>query len=201
MIHLGEYVFPGPRSCVSSPIAVGYLSERCKKLRPCGAGLGLPAFPSKPRHSNRAGASRNFLLQAGFTGHKSPLRRRTAGENEKSSANQLTGTHFCVDSVGNSCGSGGRSGRRHYHGTRTEFVGEPIIDVVLRRDEAHSRSCYRSQSSSSAPRSVFSSRYLTITGVYSESFHSAPLPFVTAREPGTTTAFSGTSSGLSGLAR
>ncbi len=62
-------------------------------------------------------------------------------------------------------------------------------------------SFHRSQSSSSTPRSVFSSRYLTMTGVYSERFHSCPLPLVTAREPGTTTAFSGTSRGRSGAAR
>src|SRR5579864_7181040 len=52
---------------------------------------------------------------------------------------------------------------------------------------------YLSQSSSSMPRSVFSSRYFTMTGVYSERFQSAAAPFFTAREPGTTTAFSGTS--------
>ena len=59
----------------------------------------------------------------------------------------------------------------------------------------------RSQSSSSIPRSVFSSRYFTITGVYNEIPHSAAAPFFTARDPGTTTAPSGTSSGVSGVAR
>ena len=49
---------------------------------------------------------------------------------------------------------------------------------------------------SSTPRSVRSSRYFTITGVYSDSPHSAALPLVIAREPGTTTASSGTRSGL-----
>lgn len=64
-----------------------------------------------------------------------------------------------------------------------------------------SHNSYRNQSSSSMPRSVFSSRYFTMTGVDSERFHSAAAPFFTARDPGTTTAFSGTSSDASAVAR
>src|SRR4030095_1438986 len=45
--------------------------------------------------------------------------------------------------------------------------------------------------------SVFSSRYLTITGVDRLSPHCGPIPCVTARDPGTTTAPSGTTSGAS----
>src|SRR5215467_11851570 len=63
-------------------------------------------------------------------------------------------------------------------------------------DEA-ARECYRIHASSSVRVSVRESRYLTITGVASESCHSGPLPAVTARAPGTTTAPSGTTSGRS----
>ena len=43
-------------------------------------------------------------------------------------------------------------------------------------------------SSNTNESSVFSSRYLTMTGAARLNPHSAPLPFETAREPGTTTA-------------
>src|SRR5207253_680111 len=57
---------------------------------------------------------------------------------------------------------------------------------------------YRSHRSSSVRASVRSSRYLTMTGVASDRPHSFPAPTVTAREPGTTTAPSGTMSGCPG---
>ena len=59
---------------------------------------------------------------------------------------------------------------------------------------------YRSRSSSWILVSVFSSRYFTITGVYSEIPQSTPLPRVIARDPATTTAPSGTISGWSSVA-
>src|SRR5262249_45100087 len=59
----------------------------------------------------------------------------------------------------------------------------------------------RSRSSSSMLWSVFWSRYFTITGVYNDKFHSAALPLLMARAPGTTTAFSGTARGRSRSAR
>ena len=63
--------------------------------------------------------------------------------------------------------------------------------------EGSETSPYRSKSSNSTPLSVFSSRYLIITGVYTLSPHSAALPLVIARAPATTTALSGTTSGPS----
>src|SRR5690606_9085819 len=51
---------------------------------------------------------------------------------------------------------------------------------------------HRIQVSSSVRVSVRSSRYFTMTGVASESPHSRPVPTVTCRAPGTTTAPSGT---------
>ena len=60
---------------------------------------------------------------------------------------------------------------------------------------------YRSKSSNSTPLSVFSSRYFTMTGVYTLSPHSAALPLVIARAPATTTAPSGTTSGSVSVAR
>src|SRR5262249_27645079 len=59
------------------------------------------------------------------------------------------------------------------------------------------RERYRIHASSSVRVSVRESRYLTMTGVASESCHSGPLPAVTARAPGTTTAPSGITSGRS----
>jgi hypothetical protein len=53
----------------------------------------------------------------------------------------------------------------------------------------------RNASSSAALASVFSSRYLMITGAYTDNPHSMALPRPSDREPGTTTAFSGTTSG------
>src|ERR1700679_1519865 len=53
----------------------------------------------------------------------------------------------------------------------------------------------RSRSSSCARKSVFSSRYFTITGAYSDKPQSFPLPREIGRDPGTTTALSGTISG------
>src|SRR6185437_4102424 len=60
---------------------------------------------------------------------------------------------------------------------------------------------YRSQLSSAVARSVFSSRYFTMTGVWSESPSPAAQPPFTARAPGTTTAPAGISSGDSPLDR
>src|SRR5215472_7793213 len=58
-----------------------------------------------------------------------------------------------------------------------------------------------SRSSSSIELCVFWSRYFTITGVYSASPHSAALPLLTARDPGTTTAPSGITRGESAVER
>src|SRR5689334_23316019 len=60
---------------------------------------------------------------------------------------------------------------------------------------------HRSRSSSSIEPWVFSSRYFTMTGVYKLSPHSAALLLPMARDPGTTTAFSGITSGASALER
>jgi hypothetical protein len=54
---------------------------------------------------------------------------------------------------------------------------------------------YLIHASSSVRVSVRESRYLTMTGVARDRPHSVPLPAVTARAPGTTTAPSGTMSG------
>src|SRR5688500_20202523 len=56
---------------------------------------------------------------------------------------------------------------------------------------------HRSHDSSAVERSVRSSRYFTITGVWSDKPSSFPQPVVTARAPGTTTAPAGNSSGAS----
>src|SRR4029077_17870437 len=56
---------------------------------------------------------------------------------------------------------------------------------------------FRMHVSSSVRVSVRESRYLTMTGVASDSPHSTPFPVVTARAPGTTTAPSGITSGRS----
>jgi hypothetical protein len=69
-----------------------------------------------------------------------------------------------------------------------------------RREGEKDSSTYRSTSSSTSESSVFSSRYFTITGAATLSPHSAPLPFVTARDPGTTTAPSGITNGDSAVA-
>ena len=61
--------------------------------------------------------------------------------------------------------------------------------------------CHRSKSSRAALASVFSSRYLMITGAYTATPHSGAFPRFNGREPGTTTAPSGTTSGWSGVAR
>src|SRR5215471_10314186 len=63
------------------------------------------------------------------------------------------------------------------------------------------RERYRIHASSSVRVSVRESRYLTMTGVASESCHSGPLPAVTARAPGTTTAPTGITSGRSAEGR
>src|ERR1700733_4357339 len=89
-----------------------------------------------------------------------------------------------------------------------------IVEVKLARlfdgedaqDRYHSAGAlnhkiYRSNSSRVVLRSVFSSRYLTMTGAYKVSPHSWPRPFETARDPGTTTAFAGMMSGWVALAR
>src|SRR6202008_2921092 len=65
---------------------------------------------------------------------------------------------------------------------------------VLRLPRGSARH-YRIHASSSVRVSVRESRYFTITGVASDRPHSVPLPAVTARAPGTTTAPSGTTSG------
>src|SRR6185503_19276676 len=57
--------------------------------------------------------------------------------------------------------------------------------------------CQRSHPSSAAAMSVLSSRYFTITGVWSASPFALPQSADTARAPGTTTAFSGISRGTS----
>src|SRR6185369_5441007 len=59
------------------------------------------------------------------------------------------------------------------------------------------RERYRIHASSSVRVSVRESRYFTMTGVASDNCHSGPLPAVTARAPGTTTAPSGITSGRS----
>src|SRR3954453_3482621 len=106
-----------------------------------------------------------------------------AGADQRSYATELDGLLHLMDIRGGCLGRGAEcAGQADDHGTGSE-------------------SCYLSQSSSSIPRSVFSSRYFTITGVYNETFQSAGAPFFTAREPGTTTAFSGTSNCASAVAR
>jgi hypothetical protein len=59
---------------------------------------------------------------------------------------------------------------------------------------------HRKISSNTKESSVFSSRYLTITGAAKLNPHSAPFPFEIARDPGTTTAPSGITSGISAVA-
>ena len=59
----------------------------------------------------------------------------------------------------------------------------------------------RSQDSSAVAASVFSSRYLTMTGVCNESPSRCPHSSLTARAPGTTTAFSGMINGVDPCAR
>src|SRR4051812_24108120 len=71
-----------------------------------------------------------------------------------------------------------------------------VDEAARQRDDV-----YRIHASSSVRVSVRESRYFTITGVASERRHSTPLPDVTARAPGTTTAPSGTTSGRSAVGR
>ncbi len=85
-----------------------------------------------------------------------------------------------------------------------QVVGEPAAGVAFpagRRIDVdeRARERYRIHASSSVRVSVRESRYLTMTGVASERPHSGPLPAVTARAPGTTTAPSGTTSGRSAV--
>ena len=77
------------------------------------------------------------------------------------------------------------------------FASGGRVDV----DEAarQSDNVYRIHASSSVRVSVRESRYFTMTGVASDRPHSTPLPTVTARAPGTTTAPSGTTSGRSAV--
>src|SRR5207253_5869460 len=70
------------------------------------------------------------------------------------------------------------------------FASRRRIDVDQR-----ARQIYRIHASSSVRVSVRESRYLMITGVDNDSPHSGPLPAVTARAPGTTTAPGGITSG------
>ena len=79
---------------------------------------------------------------------------------------------------------------------RLAFAPGRRIDVAVRPARRH---VYRIHASSSVRVSVRESRYFTITGVASDSPHSGPLPAVTARAPGTTTAPSGTTSGRSAV--
>jgi hypothetical protein len=58
----------------------------------------------------------------------------------------------------------------------------------------------RKMSSNTKESSVFSSRYLTMTGAARLNPHSAPLPLETTLDPGTTTAPSGIISGISAVA-
>src|SRR5207253_3924977 len=80
---------------------------------------------------------------------------------------------------------------------------EPASDLRLAarcRVDIHERArqLYRIHASRSVRVSVRESRYLTITGVASDRRQSGPLPAVTARAPGTTTAPSGITIGRSG---
>ena len=85
----------------------------------------------------------------------------------------------------------------HLDGGRDDLSGQVLMQVFplclcasVLRGRIH-----RKASSSAALASVFSSRYLMITGAYTDNPHSIALPRLNAREPGTTTAFSGTTSG------
>jgi hypothetical protein len=86
------------------------------------------------------------------------------------------------------------------------------LNVSYRKHQAQNRqitllcqvinfACQRSRSSNCVAASVFSSRYFTITGAYSDRPHSRPFSVCTARAPGTTTAPAGISSGASPLRR
>src|SRR5262249_22456721 len=84
----------------------------------------------------------------------------------------------------------------------TEEPGEPLARLLLaacRRIDVDERprQRYRIHASSSVRVSVRESRYFTMPGVASDNPHSGPLPPVTARAPGTTTAPSGMTSGRS----
>src|SRR5438093_1348056 len=71
------------------------------------------------------------------------------------------------------------------------------VDERARQRDDVDRIGYRIHASSSVRVSVRESRYFTMTGVASESLQSTPLPEVTARAPGTTTAPSGITRGRS----
>src|SRR2546427_1880986 len=76
--------------------------------------------------------------------------------------------------------------------SRVHFESGGGVDV-----DERPRQLYRIHASSSVRVSVRESRYLTITGVASDRRQSGPLPAVTARAPGTTTAPSGITIGRS----
>ena len=92
---------------------------------------------------------------------------------------------------------------RHVKAAFPEVAGEPRaglglapgrgVDVDERAGEVEK--AQRSHVSSSVRASVFSSRYLTMTGVASDKPQAGPAPTVTARDPGTTTAPYGMTSG------
>src|SRR6202008_1426969 len=79
--------------------------------------------------------------------------------------------------------------------------GIDVDEAARQLDDINACANYLIHASSSVRVSVRESRYFTMTGVARDSPHSGPLPTVTARAPGTTTAPSGMTRGSSGVGR
>ena len=167
--------------------------RRAAARRPPPAPPGCPSRRTTPRPN---------IMPCSSGSERTAARSRSASRRRPAAAASSRAKTLKRPSVDRLLGDVVAALRRNAASHAPTSPSRPVVESMstscARRDRIDGHlldASYRIHRSSSVRASVFSSRYLTMTGVASDRPHSRPAPTVTAARPGTTTAPSGTTSG------